>query len=288
MNDKKPYEINADKLLVISDIHQDCDFFKAVLEREKGNYDHILFLGDMIDSYWGYPRVYTAKETAKFIVELQNGAYGPASFAQGNHDTPARECFSFNKKFSNKKHIFNRCSGFTNSKSIDFNKEFELENWQRFHLFYTYGDYLLSHAGLNPRFWNFYKTTEENLDTLWAETEEALALISVAPNKHFGAGFGRGGTEPTGGLIWQDWDTEFVDGVPLKQICGHSSYGAFRNVGENWCIDTTQSGYILIDKNGIIEFKSIVQDEVTNLWKDQKPLFRDDTEFKQTISKNFK
>ena len=285
---KKPYNIEAEKLLCISDAHQDIEWCKAILEREKGNYDHILFLGDMIDSYWSYPRVYTAKETAKFFVALQNGAYGPASFCLGNHDAGPRECFTYNKKFSHKKHIFNKCSGFTNSKSIDFNKEFELENWQRFHLFYTYAGHLLSHAGLNPRFWNFYKSTEENLDTLWVETEEALALISIAPNKHFGAGYGRGGTEPTGGFLWQDFDTEFIDGVPLPQIMGHSSNGAFRNVGNNWVIDTAQAGYILIDKTGKIEFKSIVQDEVSNLWKDQIPLFRDDTEFKQTISENFK
>ena len=106
----KPYEINANKLLCFGDAHQDIEWCKAILEREKGNYDHILFLGDMIDSYWSYPRVYTAKETAKFFNILQQGAYGPVSFVMGNHDCCVRECFPFNKRFTQKKHIFNKHS----------------------------------------------------------------------------------------------------------------------------------------------------------------------------------
>jgi hypothetical protein len=82
-------------------------------------------------------------------------------------------------------------------------------------------------------------------------------------------------------MIWQDFDTEFIDGVPLPQIMGHSSGGAFRNVGNNYVIDCQQSGYILIDKNGVIEFKSIKRDEITEKWVEQRPLFRDDTEFKK-------
>lgn len=288
MSDKKPYEINADKLLIITDIHQDVSWFQAVISREKGNYDHILFNGDFIDSYYSPPRVYGAGATAEFMVELINGGYGPVSLNCGNHDLPVMECWKMNQEHSNKKHIHNCCSGFTNSKAKEVNKVFSWADWRKFHLFHTFAGHLISHAGFHPSYWNFYKSTEENLDHHWKESEEALELISFKPSIYFAAGLGRGGSARFGSPCWLDWDTEFDNGVPLEQIVGHSANGVVRNIENNYCFDTKQSGYILLDKNGIIEFKSIVQDEVSNLWKDQKPLFRDDTESKQTISKNFK
>lgn len=267
----KPYIINAEKLLVVSDIHQDIFYFKELLEREAGNYDHILLNGDFIDSHKNQTLIYGAKATAMFILELQEGKYGPCSFNLGNHDTPVMESWRFNRQFQHKHNLFNACSGFTSSKSMEVNKVFTWENWRKFHLFHRFGDYIISHAGIHPTFWSEHKTVEENLDLLWKETEEALELISVMPSKYLAAGYGRGGLSKYPGLTWQDWNTEFVCRLPLGQIVGHTGkHNCIRKINKSYCVDGHQSTYCILDINGPIEFKSIVQTPISKTWVEQK------------------
>jgi 3',5'-cyclic AMP phosphodiesterase CpdA len=261
----KPYQIDAGKCLVISDIHQEIDrYAKLVVEREKGNYDHVIFLGDFIDSHKAYPQVAGVKETARFVKNICEGNLGPATLILSNHDAPYMESWSANQKYSKKRHIINFCSGFTNKKSIEINKILSWEDWRKFQLFCEFGGFVLSHGGINKGLWNFYKSREENLDALWNESDDALRSVSIKPSRLFAAGQARGGREKIPGIIWQDWleEHEYYEELG-PELLGHTpSYNCVRRKGKSFVLDGIQTTYALLDKNGGIEFKSIIPGEV--------------------------
>ena len=254
----KPYQINAGKCLVISDIHQEiARYAKLVVEREKGNYDHIICTGDFYDSHKPHKEINGIKDTARFVKDLVNGTYGPATVCIGNHDIGPMECWSANQKYSHKRHMFNYCGGFTNSKSIEINKILSWEDWRKFQLFCEFGGFLISHSGFHPSFWNFYKTKEDNLDSLWDEADDALRSVSIKPSRLFAAGQSRGGPAPVGGIIWCDLD-EFEDNEEMSpQIFGHTVGDNPRRKGRSYCLDSGQKTYGLLDKTGNLQIKSI-------------------------------
>ena len=54
---------------------------------------------------------------------------------------------------------------------------------------------------------------------------------------------------PVGGPLWLDWDSEFVDDLPLPQVVGHTRGREARRKDRSWCIDATQTCAGLIDPN---------------------------------------
>lgn len=274
------YSIKAERVIIITDIHQNCAWVDMILRAEKGNYDHIIFNGDWFDTYFEPPAVYTAKETALFLIECMEGKYGPATFHIGNHDIAYMEGHKWVKNFQVPHSLKNICSGYSNSKSQKINKALDWEHWIKFQMFSEFGYFVISHAGITPQFWNDYKTEEENLDKIWRETQEALKLVSIMPSKYFQAGFSRGGTQTYGGIIWADWDCDFFDDIPVKQIVGHTTkYNTIRKTGDSFCIDGTQSTYCLLDKDGKIVFKTTSSEPI---------IIRDDSDFKNKISESYK
>ncbi len=254
----KPYQVNASRAIIIPDSHQDIAWVKGILEREKGNYNHIITLGDEFDSHKSFPEVAGIKETAQFAISLQEGAYGPITQIVGNHSLAYMESWAANSKYSHKHHLYNYCGGFTNSKSIEINKIFKWENWRKYQLLCEFGGYLISHAGFHPSFWNFYKTKEENLDELWDESDDALRSISIKPSRLFGAGQARGGQLKWGAVCWLDFNEEFEDNAELPpQIVGHTvSQNTIKQKGRSYCIDGFQNTYIILNKDGNFEVKT--------------------------------
>jgi hypothetical protein len=47
--------------------------------------------------------------------------------------------------------------------------------------------------------------------------------------------------------LWLDWDTEFVDDLPLPQVVGHTRGAHARNKDRSWCIDCAQTSVALLD-----------------------------------------
>lgn len=64
----KPWEINADCVLVFGDVHQRVPWAKAVLDKEKGNYDHVVFLGDVIDTFESPPRCFECQAISGILL----------------------------------------------------------------------------------------------------------------------------------------------------------------------------------------------------------------------------
>lgn len=254
----KPFEIKAKSALILADIHQDINWVKTILEKEKGNFDTIISLGDEFDSFKSFPEVETVKNTAKFIIELQEGKYGPYFELMANHTCAYYEAHKYSSKFQSPKHLYNMCSGFTKSKSVEISKILKLQHWQQFHLFYTCNGYFISHAGLAQKFWNNYISKEENYDRLWEKSEEALKLINVCSHEILEPGLARGGKQIVGGLTWLDFSQEFVDDEQLPpQICGHTSeYNLIRKKNRSWCLDGTQTTYAILHDDGNLELKS--------------------------------
>lgn len=201
----------------------------------------------------------------------------------GNHEAPIMESWGHNKKFGKKIPLLNWCSGFTNSKSIEFNKSMTWSQWEKVKLFQVVNGWLLSHAGFRENFWRPFATIEGNLESLWDEAVQALRLIQVRQDELLRCGFGRGGDRSWGGAIWCDWDTEFEDVLLPKQLVGHSHLTAtVRKIGRSYCIDTGRT-YALIYRDGAIKLKNLIYLKTKNeagetIWVEEEPVIRDDTE----------
>jgi hypothetical protein len=168
------------------------------------------------------------------------------------------ESWFANQKFSKKRSLNNACSGFTNSKAIEVNKILSWENWRKFELFCEFGGYIISHAGIHPNFWNFYKSREDNLRALWDEGEEALQTIGIKQSPLFEAGVARGGRSPFGGIAWLDFSSEFVDNIEIgPQLVGHSQSVAPSKNGESWCLDCGQTTYAMLGNNGHLAMRHL-------------------------------
>tara|TARA_R100001143_G_scaffold9092_1_gene11068 strand:+ start:114 stop:806 length:693 start_codon:yes stop_codon:yes gene_type:complete len=90
------------------------------------------------------------------------------------------------------------------------------------------GDYLVTHAGISQRVLDYFDIT----------IEQYLAR----PELWLDIGRSRGGPMKYGGLIWCDWNEDFVPVKGVKQIVGHTRGrpGELRTKNDNWCIDCVE------------------------------------------------
>ncbi len=250
----KPWELNGDWVLVLTDIHQNVAWAKAVLEREKGNYDKVVWLGDFIDSHHeGGEGIAGARETAEFWRECVEKDH----VLLGNHDAPVMESYSHNSNYRRKHGLLHACSGHTQSKSEQFNKVVTWEHWKKVRLFYVVNGWLVSHAGVHPGHWRPLRTDEQNLEMLWNDSLEALDQLPFRMHPLLVCGRSRGGEAEVPGLTWQDFFSEFKDELPLPQLCGHTHAKKIMQCGRSFDIDTGQRTYALIHRDGSVEFKGL-------------------------------
>jgi len=260
----------VENLLVIPDWHQNVEFVKNVIKKEKGNFNYILTLGDEFDAR-GEKGIVGAKETAEFALELQKGEkYGPCSQLLGNHNLGYLESWRVNQKFRSKRELVNKCGGFSKGKSIKINNIYKWENWLGYKLFVYFGGFLFSHAGFHPGYWvgesgNKGDVTvtlglEDKLNSLYEEFTQSVQLIEAKPHRLFSAGRARGGDSPYGGPLWLDFDEEFEDSPALPpQIVGHTRNvkNKVRKKGRSYCIDGGQSSYALVRRDGSVRFEEV-------------------------------
>lgn len=172
------WEING-RILCIADIHQNLSWAKAVIALEEGNYDHIVFLGDFFDSFWEQPKVAGIKETAKFVLDIQAGKYGPATCLLGNHDLGYLEAWRSTSKFQNPRYLFNGCAGYTNSKAHEINHLFKWQDWKKFKLFALCNGWLLTHAGLRHNNFRPFQSPIKSLAVLEEEFNQAVNHVNT-------------------------------------------------------------------------------------------------------------
>lgn len=244
------------RILVCSDIHHHTYKLHDIIRRESP--DFIVVLGDWFDSFH-YDTLHDCDKTARYLKKFTH--HQNTITLWGNHDL----------------HYFYsspvlRCSGYTLNKDACITEAlypFFDEVKSKFKWYVWIDDYLCTHAGLHPSTLPPLAKDVTCIDEFLAkETENAHTdILAGKHNWVYGAGRARGGYERYGGIVWLDFDDEFIPIEGLKQIVGHT-YRRNNRVQKHWedtaeditqannlCIDTNLDEYLIIH-NGKITIKS--------------------------------
>ena len=214
------------KLLAVGDIHHgpNLEQIDAAIEREKP--DLTIFVGDYFDQF--HDHFDHARHTARWLKQSLNQP--KRVHLWGNHDLP----------YGNTGYAY--CPGYDPAKERAIRSVMDDSDWAKLKLWHIENRWLFTHAGLSRP---YAPTNIENLATYLGTEEKAAwsALASRNPHWFWSIGTARGGFTPVGGLLWCDWETEFIPVPGLNQVLGHTPGSNFRfkcdAQSENWCIDVT-------------------------------------------------
>ncbi len=251
--------LTTDACLLIFDPHQDKEWVRTILRRERGQISHLLLGGvyfDCFDFQWQVPLT----GMAEYLLEFSDEWGDRLTVLLGNHDIPYIEALPWFREGWTPSRLVHDCPDWTSEHSIELARTLDWDFWRDCRLFQCVNGWLISHAGLAKRFW----LTDES--DIGAELEHLDACTQLAWSYRFaqhlgilGAGQGRGGRQPAGGITWQDWDSEFADELPLPQIVGHtpSPEGA-RRKGRSWCLDGEKTCYGILRRDGSLQVEDLV------------------------------
>jgi hypothetical protein len=246
------------RTLIIPDVHLDWDWVRAILEQEEGNWEQLVFLGDYFDSFDRPPVVASAGQMAEFLLELEREYNGKVHFLIGNHDTGYLELLGLAKAGGYGLFPMDPCSGFSMESAVEISKVLDTGFRNRCRLFVECNGYLISHAGVHPKFWRAdHPGIEEPLESLDELCRIAMEYLGKKRLPILGCGAARGGPEEVGGITWLDWNSEFEDDERMPpQIVGHTPYSLGpRQNGRSWCIDGNQSCWAILDRDGSLEIR---------------------------------
>ena len=251
------------RTLLIPDIHQDLLFLSRLLDRENlDTFDQIIFLGDYFDPRSeAFAGEQATRMIAQFLHELVKAHPKKVRLLWGNHDIiycRLREYVlrvgqsGIEKDAAGQPELME-----TFKRALWINEVWPGEMWFRLELAILQDDWLISHAGIHPEFWPDAATPEDALSQLQFEWEGVIGnLFENEDHPLLEAGQARGGQQTVGGPVWLDWDNEFVDELPYRQIVGHSAGPKPRQKGRSWCIDCGQLGYGVLE-SGDLQFISL-------------------------------
>lgn len=258
--------IQAQRCLIIPDVHQDLAWVERILARENVDGtatdpvappppDRIVFLGDYFDSHRKPQDRAGVADICAWLDAARRRFGERAVFLLGNHDIQYLEARPTCLARRTPRFLGTKCgSAFTHNTAKRIAKDLSPDFWRTARLFVCVNGWLLSHAGLAPSHWPAAPTTDESLARLDAQCGEALDALALRRPVHplLQAGRVRGGDAPVGGITWLDWDDEFEDALPLPQIVGHTvDPGGARQQGRAWCLDGAQTCYGLLTPEGL-------------------------------------
>jgi hypothetical protein len=249
--------LRTERCLVIFDVHEDVAWVRRVLAREHGNFSHLVLGGDYFDSRrtpdgGGVPKM------CALLKELRDSLGERLTVLLGNHDVTYAESTSKGLRLRPLRmdRLKHHCSGFTVSKAMRIRNELDSNFWAGTRLFQAVNGCLVSHAGVSPFFWREELAVEEALAALDAQCAIAWQYLGAYPAAILGAGTARGGDQPHGGILWQDFDDEFEDALPLPQIVGHTQGAGPRQKGRSWCLDGARTCYGVLSADGTLEVRT--------------------------------
>ena len=240
------------RLLLIPDIHQDLLFLSRILDRENlDRFDQVILLGDYFDANVdAFAGEEPTRLIAQFLLELVSKYPRKIRLLWGNHDIiycRLREYVLRVGKEGILKEEIDPEMRETFLQALWINEVWPGEMWFRLELAIRHQDMLFSHAGIHPEFWPA-GSPEVALQDLLMEWEGVIGnLFENEDHPLLEAGPPRGGQGKVGGPLWLDWESEFVDELPYRQIVGHSAGATPRQKGRSWCIDCGQQGYGIIE-----------------------------------------
>jgi len=211
------FSMKKHSCLVIGDEHG-RGTWKLLVDKyyHTGEVDTVVMLGDYTDSHFISSN--HIKQNLIEIIDFKKSNPDNVHLLIGNHDSQ----YWFYPDF--------RCSGFRPEIAVEL-QDMLYQNRNLFDLAVYLDSTLLSHAGITTSWFYEFKRLMEKYSIKVPHRQLATILnqcLHEGSNtvlQHIGvAGFGRGGTAPTGGPLWADFDKELVnDYFPsIDQIVGHS------------------------------------------------------------------
>jgi Calcineurin-like phosphoesterase len=229
------------KIVIFSDVHHEVRKLDKILTSESADIN--ICLGDWFDSHVrSIPSDY--QFTAQYLLNYLNYESNITLF--GNHDLN----YLFDAESA-------RCSGYSHANylnigSIISDRRSKLQ--EQFKWFVVLDNcWLLTHAGIHPLWLHNGGISEISLASvdafLASQSETAIVnLRRKQPHWFFNAGAARGGRQ-VGGIVWLDFNNEFVPIQDLQQIVGHTHAKKIRCHAEEGLIDPLQANNICIDTN---------------------------------------
>lgn len=240
----------CDNLLIIPDVHQKVNWVRSILEKEKGKFDRVLFLGDFFDAFNAEPG--SVQETAQFIMRFKS--LNPSTiFILGNHDLHYYENLSIFSKGLTPKFARFACSGYSNTNGILLSKYISPEFAASCKVAAAMNGFIFSHGGILPHLWPMLPghSDLECLDKMLAHFDWVYKDFRIeSDNPVFWAGWASGDMH-TPGPIWTRFEQEFLDDLPFPQIVGHTPIPLSpRRKGRSWCLDGAASCYGVLSRSG--------------------------------------
>lgn len=234
------------RTLILPDLHNRIAIHQSIIDVEKA--EQIVHLGDYWD-YW-YDGPEEAKQTALWV---RDRIHAKDIMLLGNHDVWYL--------YKNDQHL---CSGNHWGKENAIDTVIGRTHRNAFRLFYFLRpDLLATHAGLAKR-WVHGVTRRDlqaTIERILSEAEAAVKSGGTHPLIHC-CSKARGGWHDVPGVLWQSWE-EFAPVPHLSQIVGHTPSTQPRvcryRGGVNWCIDTHSDHYAVMEEDGSVEVKSVME-----------------------------
>lgn len=244
-------------VLVVPDVHQDLGFLDRAVALAVSEGAALCFLGDHVDSTDPRWREEAAlRAVAARLPELAETHPHGCVFLAGNHDIDAVRLARVRASLlldgdeagvARLDAALPAAAGY--GRLLGAWPTAFLRTWS---LAAVAHGYLLSHAGVARRLWPWGSSArpEGQADTFLREARAAWLgwLERGEEGPLFAAGPARGGrSAPVGGVLWLDWDHEFVDDLPLPQLVGHTRGREPRRKDRSWCLDASQTAAGLLD-----------------------------------------
>jgi hypothetical protein len=249
------HSLHTPACLLIFDVHQNIKWVEAILKKEAGRFDHLILGGDYFDTTES--NLPGPMETAEWLFGMHVRFGSRLTILLGNHDIQYREVESRvaqHQGAGQRRYGIDAC--FTMSRAKRICRILQADFWNRCRFFQLVNGYLVSHAGVHPRYWPKGVAPEESLEELETTCQRALRFCDRMDFPILHAGRSRGGEEEVGGITWLDWEDEFVDELPYPQIVGHTRGFGPRNIGLSWCLDGSQTCWGLLDGNGQLHVRT--------------------------------
>jgi hypothetical protein len=261
----------SNNILIIPDLHQRYGWVVPCLNALKGTYDKVVFLGDYLDDFNDHPE--EVSETANLVKYLLHTKdFGKITMLHGNHD--------FAYRFWHYK--FLQCSGNEQWKHGIVASILTENDWSKMKLFHYERDssgreWYFSHGGLHTKFFAhpLNGITKQYVTEVCKKTVEDARMGVYNPVHQAGRARGNFG-QTVGGILWLDWNEEFLPIENVNQIVGHTPrkqpekyppvharYGSNKKIiqpilnSENWCFDT-HSHHLCLWKDGVV---SVIENE---------------------------
>lgn len=205
--------IEASGRLFVGDLHGNVEHHEKICKYADDNGYSITFVGDYVDSFSK-----SFKEQMDLLEQIEQNINDdkPYSYLIGNHDLSYM-------------HYKYRCSGFKPKHSDPFKKVFSkiLPKLKYFEIYKLNSgqNLFVSHAGLSQSFIDYIRLPLEpieDVEEFFNIDIDSMFKMNSIPFTTY-CGYVRGGSEPYGGIFWNDYFREFKPIDNLHQIMGHTA-----------------------------------------------------------------